>query len=233
MRAQPNSHPRRGRFRREYVARQVVLRVLSEFGYVAIFGLLVAGGVGMPVPEELIQLTAGYLARREVLELVPAFGATYCGIVTGDFLLFLIAQRHGDRLLARPGVTRLLTPKRRAALEGHFARHAFLTIVVARHMSGFRVPAYILAATHQVRALTFLLADALSAMLSVPIVVTLGYLFAARLEEMKKRVHEVEIALAIFVALATLAYALWKRRARSVPLEERAQDPEPARRGHP
>ena len=215
----------------------MLLRLLSHFGYVAITGLLVAGGVGMPVPEELIQLTAGYLARRGILDFVPALAATYGGIVAGDFLLFLLAQRHGDRLLTRRSVARLLTPKRRAALEGHFARHAFLTIVVARHMSGFRVPAYILAATHQVRALTFLAADALSAFLSVPIVVTLGYLFAARLEEVKKRVHEVEIGLAALAIVLTIAYALWRRHARSVPpLAEGGVDevaPPDRGRGHP
>ena len=220
MRAQPNSHPRRGRAGGEYGAGHVLLRLLSHFGYVAIFLLLIAGGVGMPAPEELIQLTAGYLARRGVLEFVPALAATYGGIVAGDFLLFLIAQRHGDRLLARKSVARLLTPKRRAALESHFARHAFLTIVVARHMSGFREPAYILAATHQVRALTFLVADALSAFLSVPLVVTLGYLFAAQLEEVKKRMHEIEIGLAVVAVLLTVGYALLRRRARLIPPAE-------------
>jgi membrane-associated protein len=192
----------------------VLLRLLTHFGYLAITGLLVAGGVGMPVPEELIQVTVGYLARRGILEFAPALAATYGGIVAGDFLLFLLAQRHGDRLLARPSVSRLLTPKRRASLESHFARHAFLTIVVARHLSGFRVPAYILAATHQVRALTFLLADALSAFLSVPLVVTLGYLFAAQLEELKKRLHELEIALVAAALLLFFLYGWWRRRVR-------------------
>ena len=195
----------------------MLLRLLSHFGYVAITGLLIAGGVGMPVPEEILQLTTGYLARRGILELAPALAAAYGGIVAGDFLLFLIAQRHGDRLLARPSVARLLTPKRRAALEGHFARHAFLTIVVARHLSGFRVPTYILAATHEVRALTFLAADALSALLSVPLVVTLGYLFAARLEEVKKRVHEVEIGLVLLAVVLTVVYVALKRRAGAAP----------------
>lgn len=204
----------------------MLIRILSHFGYLAITLLLIGGGVGMPVPEELIQLTAGYLARRDVLEFAPALAATYGGIVAGDFLLFLLAQRHGDRLLARPSVARLLTPKRRAALESHFTRHAFLTIVVARHMSGFRVPAYILAATHQVRALTFLLADALSALLSVPIVVTLGYLFAARLEEVKKRLHEVEIALVVLVVVLTVGYVLLKRRRRSIPPVDESGPPE-------
>ncbi len=194
----------------------MLLRILTHFGYLAIAGLLVAGGLGVPVPEELVQLTAGYLARRGLVEFLPAVASAYVGIVAGDVLFFHLAQRHGDRLLARPGVARLLTPKRRAALERHFARHAFLTIMVARHMSGLRIPAYILAATHQVRASTFFLADALSALLSVPLVVSLGYLFAARLEDVKKRVHEAEFLLLAAALLFGFGYVLWKwLRARS------------------
>jgi membrane protein DedA with SNARE-associated domain len=186
-------------------------RFLAHFGYVAIAGLLIAGGVGVPVPEELIQLSAGYLAQRGILDFVPALVATYVGIVVGDVLLFLLAQRHGERLIDRLHVARLLTPRRREMLERHFARHAFLTIMVARHMSGFRVPAYILAATHQVRARTFVLADALSAALSVPLVVTLGYVFAEKIDLVKRRLHEVELMLVVAVLVGVVAWLVVRR----------------------
>jgi membrane protein DedA with SNARE-associated domain len=205
----------------------MLLRVLAQFGYLAIAGLLVAGGLGVPVPEELVQLSAGYLARRGVVDFVPALVSAYVGIVAGDFLLFQLAQRHGDRLLAKPAVARLLTPRRREVLERHFARHAFLTVMVARHMSGLRVPAFILAATHQVRARTFLFADALSALLSVPLVVSLGYLFAARIEDVKKRLHEVELLLVVAVLVATAVYVLLRRRRERVVTRTASAAPRP------
>ncbi len=190
----------------------MILRLVSEFGYVAISLLLVAGGLGAPVPEEILQLTAGYLARRGTLSFVPALLSVYLGIVLGDALFFQLARSQGTRLLARPSVARLLTPSRRAALERHFARHAFLTIVVARHLSGFRLAVYALAAVNGVRRRTFVLADALSAMLSVPLVVSLGYLFAAHIEEVKKRIHQVELGLVIVavVAAAIVVVVKWR-----------------------
>ncbi len=198
----------------------MLTRLVLHFGYVAITGLLVAGGMGAPVPEELIQLTAGYLARRGLLLLFPALVAAYVGIVGGDFLFFHVARRHGPRLLASRKVSRVLTPPRRAMLERHFARHAFLTIVVARHTSGFRLAAYALAAVSGVRPRTFLLADALSALLSVPLVVTLGYLFAAHIEEVRKRVHDVELAIAaaaVLVAAGVVAVKWWRGRRQVAP----------------
>ena len=191
----------------------VILRLLTQFGYVAIAGLLVAGGMGAPVPEEIIQLTAGYLARRGTLSFAPAAVAAYAGIVTGDALFFHFARTQGTRLLARPSVARVLTPSRRAVLERHFARHAFLTIMVARHTSGLRLAAYALAAVNGVRPRTFVLADALSALLSVPLVVSLGYFFAAHLEDVKKRVQDVELALlvAVIAAAVVVIVVKWSR----------------------
>ncbi|HET9595508.1 MAG TPA: DedA family protein [Anaeromyxobacteraceae bacterium] len=195
----------------------MLVHALTQFGYAALVVSLVLGGLGMPVPEELVQLTAGYLSRRGVLEFAPALACTYAGIVLGDYLFFRMARVHGEKLLAGRHVARLLTPARRAALDRHFDRHAFLTIVVARHTSGFRLAAYALAATHGVPPRTFLLADGLSALLSVPLVVTLGWWFAGRIEEVRQRLHDVELALLAAVAVGVavwLAVRWWRDRER-------------------
>jgi membrane protein DedA with SNARE-associated domain len=190
----------------------VILRLLTKFGYLAITLLLIGGGMGAPVPEELLQLTTGYLSRRGPLSFVPALIAVYCGIVVGDVLFFQLARSQGPRLLSWRPVARVLTPERRLALERHFARHAFLTIVVARHMSGLRLAAYALAAVHGVRRRTFVLADALSALLSVPLVVSLGYLFAAHVEELRRRIEHVEYGLVVVALVAAVIVIVVKRR---------------------
>jgi len=193
----------------------VLLRLLTHFGYLAITGSLIAGGMGFPVPEELVQLTAGYLSKQGTLSFWPALVAVYVGIVVGDSLFFHLAQRQGPRLLGRPAVARVLTPRRRALLDRHFERHAFLTIVVARHTSGLRLAAYALAACHGMKARTFILADAFSALLSVPLVVSLGYLFAEHLQVVKKRVHEVELGVLVAVVLFGAGVVLvkwWRNR---------------------
>jgi membrane protein DedA with SNARE-associated domain len=174
----------------------VLQSLLTHFGLLAIFALLVAGGLAIPVPEELVQLSAGYLARRGVLLFWPSVAAAWLGIVVGDALFFHLARRHGAGLLERRAVTRWLTPSRRAFLERHFSRHAVLTIMVARHASAFRLPTYALAALHGVRLRTFVLADGLSALASVPLVVGLGWYFAGRIEELKRDLHEVELLVA-------------------------------------
>jgi membrane protein DedA with SNARE-associated domain len=202
-----------------------VQTLLAHFGHLAVFVLLVAGGLAVPVPEELVQLTAGYLARRGVLHLWPVVAAAWLGIVVGDASFFLLARRHGPRLLASRHVARWLTPRRRQFLERHFARHAVLTIMVARHASAFRLPAYALAAVHGVRPVTFVLADGISALLSVPLVVGLGWFFAAHIEEVKRDLHEAELLVAAAVGVLLVAWwALNARQARRAARERAETD---------
>jgi membrane-associated protein len=200
---------------------------VEHFGYAAILALLVGAGVGLPLPEELTQLTAGFLAHQGYLRIVPAVAACWVGIVAGDFIFYSLARRHGEKVMESRPVRRVLTPRRRAWLERHFARHAFWTIVVARHTSGLRLPAFALAGTHGVGRVTFLLADGLSALVSVPVVVTIGYLFSHHLAEAHRDLRRVELAVLAAVAVALLAASLVRarrRRAAAAPSREQPDE---------
>ncbi len=187
---------------------------LEHFGYAAVFGLLLVGGVGVPIPEELTQLTAGVLSHEGYLRLAVTIPVAWAGILAGDTVLFLLARRHGPRALESRPVRRVLTPARREKLERHFARHAFATVFVARHTGGVRFAAFALAGATGVRLPTFLLADALSALLSVPLVVGAGYLFAHHLGQARRDVRLVELAiLAAVIVGGWIALKVRRRRA--------------------
>jgi len=196
-----------------------VITFLTRFGYLAIFGLLVAAGLGIPFPEEPTQLAAGVLAHEGYLLLVPAMATCWLGILVGDLAWFRLARRLGPGVLERRTVRRVLTPERRARMEAHLARHAFLTVAVSRHLSGLRLPAFALAATHGVRTRTFLAADGLSALVSVPVVVSLGYLGAQHLGAVHAELRRVELAVLAAVVLAAIVWAVLRRvRARRAPV---------------
>ena len=185
---------------------------LARFGYAAVFAALAAAGVGVPIPEELTQLTAGALSHEGILDLRIAIPVVWVGIVVGDTTLFLIARRHGPWLLRTRVARHVLTAERVSALHRHFARHAFWTIVAARHTGGVRFAAFALAgASGSVRPLTFVSADALSALVSVPLVVGAGYLFWHHLSEARRGVRLVELSILAAVALVVVAVLLVRR----------------------
>jgi membrane protein DedA with SNARE-associated domain len=191
----------------------VIEAFLARYGYLAVLALLVSAGVGVPTPEEPTQLAAGVMAQRGLVSLGLVIATCWVGIVVGDFLWFLIAQRLGPPVLERTALRKVLTPARRAKIEAHLSRHAFLTVMISRHLSGLRLAAFALAATHGVRRRTFALADGLSALVSVPLVVLAGYLGAHHLSRVRSDIRTAELAILAAVA-AGAAIALLVRRLR-------------------
>lgn len=189
----------------------MIAAFLSRYGYVAIFTLLLGAGVGVPAPEEPTQLAAGVMAHQGFISLGPAIATCWAGIVIGDFVWFVLAQRLGPPVLERTALRRILTPARRARVEAHLARHAFLTVLVSRHLSGLRLAAFALAATHGVKRRTFVVADGLSALISVPLVVSAGYLGAHHLSEVRSGIRRVELAALGALVVAALAVVIVRR----------------------
>ena len=204
-------------------------QLLGHFTYAALFALLVGAGLGLPFPEEATQLTAGFLAHRGLLSFWPALAVSYAGIVAGDVLLYRLGRRHGARFLASRWVVRFFTPERRSWVERHFASHDFLTIAVARHASGLRLPVFATAGAMGVPLRTFLLADGLSALLSVPLVVSLGYLFASKLDEVKRHLREAELLGLLLIAAVAAATVVvkWRRRRAARPAGRPPSDAPP------
>lgn len=189
----------------------MVEALLARYGYLAVFLLLAGAGTGLPVPEEPTQLVSGLLAERGTLSFAGALVACWLGIVVGDLLWFHLARRLGPRVLERRPVRKVLTPERRAWIESHLARHGFLTVMVCRHLSGLRLPAFALAATHGIRWRRFLLADGLSALISVPLVVSAGFLGSRHLSAVHAEIRRVELGVLLAVALGVAAVALVRR----------------------
>jgi membrane-associated protein len=206
----------------------MVESILSRFGYLAIFLLLAGAGTGVPIPEEPTQLFGGVLAQRGTLSLPLVLAACWTGIIAGDLLWFHLARRLGPSILDRRPLRKVLTPERRARIEAHLRRHGFLTVIVSRHLSGLRLPAFALAATHGVPWRTFFLADGLSAFVSVPLVVGAGYLGARHLQAIRADLRRVELALLLAVALGVVAWAVVRRlrrgRPASLPAQHRAEE---------
>jgi membrane-associated protein len=188
---------------------------LSKFTYLAIVGVLSAAGLGVPISEDLTLLLGGALAARGITSYWPTLAAGYFGVIFGDCLIHHWGFRLGPAAYQRPRVQKVLSPERQEKLRAHFARHAFLTIVVGRHTPILRAPVFFLAGASRVPLWKFALADAVSAAITVPIVVTLGFYFGEHLDDVRRVIHHVQWILAGAVAAGLLIWLLWRRSRRA------------------
>jgi membrane protein DedA with SNARE-associated domain len=188
---------------------------LSKFTYLAIVAVLAAAGLGVPISEDLTLLLAGGLAARGVTAYWPTLATGYCGVVLGDMLIHHWGWRLGPAAYDHPRIQKHLSPARQERLSRHFARHGFLTIVVARHTPMLRAPIFFLAGASRLPRWKFFLADAISSAVTVPIAVTLGFYFGEHLDEIRARINHVQWFLVGGLAAGALIWWLLRQRRRS------------------
>src|SRR5258706_2619567 len=106
---------------------------------------LVAAGCGIPLPEDLTLLGAGYLAWRGDAPLPLMYGVGWIGIIAGDSCMYWIGRRLGPRIFRHRLLSAHLTPPRRARIERFFARHGAKSVLFARALAGARAAFYLVA----------------------------------------------------------------------------------------
>ena len=198
---------------------QLVAHFLSQFTYLAIIVVLAAAGLGVPISEDLTLLLGGALAARGLTSFWPTLLAGYCGVIFGDVLIHRWGMKLGPLAWSKPFVQRALSPARQERLRTHFARRGFLTVVIGRHTPVARAPVFFLAGASGVSFGKFLAADAFSAAITVPIVVTLGFKFGEHLDQVKAWIHEAQWTAGGLFLVVALGVILWRRLAKRAAAE--------------
>ncbi|MFC5773392.1 DedA family protein [Ectobacillus antri] len=99
-----------------------VLELVSKYGYPAMFFTLWLGIVGMPIPDEVIVMTGGFVSSLHILHGVPAFILTYLGVVSGLSLGYVLSFRVGAPILDKLAKKKNIGPylaKSHALIERH------------------------------------------------------------------------------------------------------------------
>ena len=180
-----------------------------------LFVLLLGGGLGLPIPEDLTLLGAGALSNRHILRLRDVIGVGFAGVVVADWIIYLAGRRYGPSIVAHPWLARLFGAARTDAVRHAVERHGARAVFFARFMFGFRIATFLAAGTFGVSAPRFAVAEAAGAAIFVPAMTTLGFLFADRAERVARNVGAVQhwLVLAGLVGLALyLGLRAWATR---------------------
>lgn len=193
---------------------------ITQLSYVAILILLLIGSVGVPFPEEIILLIAGYLASLGYMHIAGAIFVCLVGVIVGDGIGYYIG-RHGGSWLKR-----LLAKDKFRRIERHFERHGSKTIFVSRFLAGIRVFFPIAAGAAKMPLREFLLWDIIAAVIWTPAVVFVGYWFGGFLPRIVQWIKKIDIVLGIAFAafLIILLIIVKKRRAIQQKIEKLRHD---------
>ena len=186
--------------------------------YSTVFAILVACGLGVPLPEDISLILGGFLAHKGAAHLPVMMAVGFFGILVGDSLIYLAGRRLGTRLGRDPGAkgggffSKIVTPEKRAKVESLFVTHGQKIVMIARFMPGVRAVTYFTAGSVHMAYWRFILWDGIAALLSAPVFVWLGFHFGGELDMLIGKLKEGQYVVMGSLAVLGVGYFLYRRR---------------------
>ena len=156
---------------------------MTAGGYFALFGLLFACGLGLPLPEDVPLLAAGVMIANGKMSVAIAGICAWCGIIAGDICLYHLGKRFGLNITKVPFVGKHVTKARIERAEALFVRYGVWVVAVGRLFAGIRGGMVVAAGTIRFKFWRFLIADGLAALVSGGLFIWLGTWLGNRLKE--------------------------------------------------
>jgi len=183
-----------------------LLPIDSQLGlYGVLLGLMVLGGVGLPIPEEVTLLLGGYLVHLEFIDFWPAILVLISGIILGDSIIYFLGRSIGDWLLLKVARFRSIVSLIEKTKK-YFDQYGDKIILFSRPLAGVRSVILFFAGHHQVNFTKFLFFDIIAAIPWTFFLVSLSFYFGTGLDlltEVKEIKHTVYIMLGVAVIFYT------------------------------
>jgi membrane protein DedA with SNARE-associated domain len=183
----------------------------AQYGYFAVFALLVLGIVGAPVPDEILLLYAGYNVSHGRLGLAATLILAWLGSVCGITLSFVIGRYIGLAAVRRLGHFVHVDDKSLAAARGWFQRWGKWTLLFGYFVPGFRHIVAIVAGTSRLRWRGFAPFAYTGALVWSSSFILTGYFIGEEAPRLADEMHDYLRAISIAaVLLAALAWIGWR-----------------------
>ena len=179
--------------------------------YFLLTGILLLCGFGLPLPEDVVLITGGYLAYSGYMDITIFLPLALAGVLVGDSSVFMIGKKTGDSILNHRFLSKFIKPfhirKAKAVIEKYHDRIFFL----ARFFPGFRSAIFYTGGALKTKFLKFFLYDSLAALISVPALVLGSYFGGEYIDQVLEIAKQVQTVL-ILIGILIIIYVVIKIR---------------------
>jgi membrane protein DedA with SNARE-associated domain len=190
---------------------QHVLAWITQYGYFAIFFLLVFGIIGLPIPDETLLTFSGYLIYKGHLSLPLAFVSALAGSASGITISYQLGRLFGHRVLLRYGKYLHLPEERLDRAHAWFARIGHWALTFGYFIPGVRHITAYAAGIADVAPHQFAIFAYTGTVLWVSTFLSLGYLLGERWEAVEKNIHYYLVWVAVAMVVAAVGYLVWRK----------------------
>lgn len=202
--------------------------------YAGIFLIMYASSFGLPLPEEIIIISAGivaHIAAHPQIYPPPEAGAQgvnlyftaalcFVAVFTSDLLIYTLGWVFGGKLLRTSWFTKMIGPDLLNKVMSWMNRYGFWASGIFRFTPGLRFPGHLACGMTKVPLSKFILIDGGAALLSVPTQILLIGFYGRDVVQYFK---EFKYGLFIFLALLVVFFLAKKWFFRSLPHKQTSQ----------
>lgn len=195
-----------------------ILTQLHYWGYWVVFAVTFlenSAFVGLVMPGDVTLLVAGLLSSQGTLNLGYLIIIAAGGAILGDSAGYFIGRYGGLRFLRRFGRYFLFKDKYLERAQSYFLIHGGKTILIGRFIMVVKSLAPVVAGISRMPYGIFLLYNVIGSVLSVSLVLLLGYFFGESWKLISSwlgRGGAVAFALVIVAVISLWVYRWWRRR---------------------
>ncbi|GGA44411.1 DedA family protein [Paenibacillus physcomitrellae] len=195
-----------------------IMSYIAQYGYLAMFGLLALGFMGIPVPDETLVIMFGGLTAEGHFQFGAALAATFLGSMTGMLFSYGLGRGIGKPLLDKYGKWIMITPKRLAATEKWFAKYGSWSVLLGYFVPGLRQVTSYLAGVYRLSLKLYLIYAGVGAAIWCTVFIYIGHTFGKHWRRVAYFVHlhvwRITLAVIVFLVVAWILHMLWKRKNR-------------------
>ena len=193
--------------------------------YLLVIATLLGSAFGLPFPEDLSLIIAGILVASDNAELWIMAVTCYLGIIVGDLIIYRLGWMTGPRIFRKRWVKRYMTASKLQGLRANLERKTFVTIFIARHLFYLRTITFLVCGAVRVSFVRFLLADALAALITTPLMLGVGYLFGQHFDHIMAIIKQVKLLLVLGgIGVAIYLYFRFRKQVESTTEENEDED---------
>jgi membrane protein DedA with SNARE-associated domain len=193
-----------------------VFQWITTYGYGMIFLLLLAGVVGLPIPDETLLVFCGYLIFKGKLNPLGAFCSALAGSWCGISVSYTIGRTLGIGVVHRFGKYLHVTEERLQRVHQWFDRIGHWALFVGYFVAGLRHFTAIVAGTSKLDFASFVKYAWPGGLLWVSTFLTLGYFLGENWKRIADSIHSYVLYASLLLLAAALGYYLF-RKSRPMP----------------
>ncbi len=191
--------------------------------YGAICGFMILSAFGLPLPEEVILVSAGFIGHMALFPATPhpegaqvvnvhvLAAVAFCSVMGSDYLIYFLGKRFGPKLFETKWFGRMVSVDRLTKVRGWMQKYGYWPVIVFRFTPGVRFPGHLMCGAMGLSPWKFLAVDALAAGISVPTQIYFVSYYGKEILHYFKTA-KIYLASALVVGLIIFLFLKWKEK---------------------